>query len=494
MFQIFINDEEVVCESSFDIEEQLANPSSIVLSKVFPKKWKGTDKLLTDYYFPKDYSRCKILRNGELYFLGIVKNSADMVIDPRKPHYCSLQILDYSTLLSEGDVLDYVIVNKTVSEAINQVVDSISKYGFVVGNIQIKKEYDTVIGAYSTSEKAPYDVFYYLSQISQSRWSTRLVDEDTIAIDFIDYDLVLSTKNIENKSNFFNENKIIDISYSYSTSDYRNKQIITSEEVFGNVEQNQTLIADGFNKSFKLEQKIGSINAVKKNGITQTVITKEEYDLGISCDFYFTLKNDTIESVDTISSGNVIEVSYIPIIKGREIAVNSGEISRIGNSLKVDGTIARYENRSDVTNSKELLAVGNSYIKYKGKPEIEITILSEKDFLTLGSKYYYDAPINDLKNYYLITKKVTKVIQSGDFYMVKYEYTLSNSYDTENEINFFDNQRSKNSGNIGEGETVTRNIDIINTTNIIFSGLNIEEISVIGDNILNSSLNSPLNN
>ena len=55
MYKIFINNEEVVCESSFDIEEELSNPSSIVLSKVYPKSWKGTNKLLTNYYFPQDY-------------------------------------------------------------------------------------------------------------------------------------------------------------------------------------------------------------------------------------------------------------------------------------------------------------------------------------------------------------------------------------------------------------------------------------------------------
>ena len=56
MFTIFINEEEVVCESNFQIKEEFMNASSIELYKVYPKSWKGTNKLLTDYYFPKDYS------------------------------------------------------------------------------------------------------------------------------------------------------------------------------------------------------------------------------------------------------------------------------------------------------------------------------------------------------------------------------------------------------------------------------------------------------
>ena len=106
MFQVFIDNEEMVCESDFTIKEEFMNPSSIELYKVFPKAWKGTNKLFDEYYFPEDYSKCKILKDGELYFTGIVKNSADMELNPFKPHYCSVQILDPSTLLSEGTTLD----------------------------------------------------------------------------------------------------------------------------------------------------------------------------------------------------------------------------------------------------------------------------------------------------------------------------------------------------------------------------------------------------
>ena len=158
MFQVFIDNEEMVCESNFTIKEEFMNPSSIELYKVFPKSWKGTNKLLDEYYFPEDYSKCKILKDGELYFTGIVKNTADMELNPFKPHYCSVQILDPSTLLSEGTTLDYVIANKTVEEAILQVIASIEDYGFVIGHIEVPQDQNTVIGAYSTLDKAPYDV------------------------------------------------------------------------------------------------------------------------------------------------------------------------------------------------------------------------------------------------------------------------------------------------------------------------------------------------
>ena len=43
------------------------------------------------------------------YLVELLKNSANMVLNPFKPHYCSLQILDKNTLLSEGKTLDFVI-------------------------------------------------------------------------------------------------------------------------------------------------------------------------------------------------------------------------------------------------------------------------------------------------------------------------------------------------------------------------------------------------
>ena len=136
-----------------------------------------------------------------------------MELNPLKPHYCSLQILDPSTLLSEGTTLDYVITNKTVTEAINQVIASISDYGFVAGNIQIPEQYDTLIGAYSTLDKAPFDVFQYLSQISLTRWGTRMVDEDTTAIDFFSPELLDNQGTIELTKDYCSQNNIESITY-----------------------------------------------------------------------------------------------------------------------------------------------------------------------------------------------------------------------------------------------------------------------------------------
>lgn len=275
MFKIYIDDVEVKCDNQFDIEEEFMNPSSIVLTNVYPASWTPTD-LMNNYYFPEDYTKCKIYKDDELYFVGIVKNSADMELNPLKPHYCSLQILDPSTLLSEGTTLDYVIANKTVTEAINQVINSISDYGFVAGNIQIPEQYDTLIGAYSTLDKAPFDVFQYLSQISLTRWGTRMIDEDTTAIDFFSPELLESQGTIELTKEYCGQNHIESITYDYSTDDYRNKQIITSDEVFGNIEQTQTILSNGYDTSFNTEQKIGKISSIKVNDSEATFATSDE--------------------------------------------------------------------------------------------------------------------------------------------------------------------------------------------------------------------------
>lgn len=614
----------MVCENKFNIEEEITNPSSIILNKVYPKAWKGTNKLLKEYYFPQDYSKCLIKEYGKnlfdkdnanalnayfnkvttkitshnsnrmlylkclpnttytvsrlhtggntffigytnetpvigsqvyniktneivvdnresltlttgakaqyivaryyhttadadyteqellesiqiekgsimtsfesyetLIFAGIVKNTADMNLNPFKPHFCSLQILDPSTLLSEGKVLDYVIANKTIEEAINQVIDSISDYGFVAGNINIPEKYNTVIGAYSTLDKAPFDVFQYLSQISLTRWGTRTIDEDTTAIDFFDPDELESGEPILLTEEYFKQNKICDLNYDYSTTDYRNKQIITSDEVFGNVEQKQILISNGYDTTYIIEQKIGKINSIMVNGSPATFVTNEEKKYGIEADFYYTVLENQVNSAQIYSAGTQIQVNYIPIVKGREVSINNGELGRIYANLGRNGAITRYENRNDVTDSKELQAVGQSYIKFKGIPEITLTLTSRKDFLKLGEKHYFEAPLQELKSDYLVKAKTTSILQNGEFSEIIYTYKLTNSFDTENEINYFDNQRAKNNGNISQGEYITRNIDIENTANIIFSNLTVEEITIEGDNVLDSVLDSP---
>ena len=84
-----------------------------------------------------------------------------------------------------------VIVDKTITEAIQQVIDIISPYGFELGNIQIINP-DDMIGAYSTKDKTAYDVFNYLADISQSRWTTRTLGKGKVAIDFYDPTLMTS--------------------------------------------------------------------------------------------------------------------------------------------------------------------------------------------------------------------------------------------------------------------------------------------------------------
>ena len=411
----------------------------------------------------------------ELIFAGIVKNSGNMVLNPRKPHYCSLQILDYSTLLSESDTLDYVISNKTIPEAIEQVIGSISNYGFVIGNINIK-DTTSIIGAYSTLDKTPYDVFEYLSEISQSVWFTRMIDENTIAIDFYDVDYLPQNDDIEYTREYFDENKINNIEYDYSTNDYRNKQIIKSSQVYGNVDYVETIIASGYDKTFNTSENIGIINSIKVNGVNKTIGTNVDKEIGLDADFYYSVGMNTFESNEnspTYSAGTTIVITYIPLIKGRSLAINNSEVSRINNQIQRRGTITRYENRDDILSAEELNKVAQSYIKTYSNSEISLKLNSSKNFLNIGSKIFFNAPLEELKKEYLVKKKTTIIKQGGDFSLIKYQYELSSTFNLNNEINYFDNQRRKSEGNISTGKSIDRNIDVESTANVIFYDLEV---------------------
>lgn len=491
--KVLINEEEVICNKDFTIKEEMLNTPSVILNNVYPKAWETAKDYTTNFYHPQDYSKCKILDvDGEdetLLFCGVVKNSGNISLNPREPHYSTLQILDFKTFLSEGETLDFVIANKTILEAIEQIIDAISEYGFVLGNVDIEASND-VIGAYSTLNKTAYDVFNYIADITQSRWTTRMVDEDSVAIDFYDPNKLPLGTAINYNTTFFCNNLIDDISYSYNTQDYRNKQVMTSNEVYGNINQIQTIIADGYATQFLVEQKIGQIQSISVNGVQKTFTTNAEKQIGYTADFYYTIGNSTFESARTISLGSTIIIEYIPIIRGRQIITNNTEISRIADVTDRKGVVARYENRSDATTNTELRLIGESYIKYKGQPEILLTIKTRKNLWNVGNRVQFNAPIQDLTLEYMVKAKETNYITTID--TLFYTYTLTSNFNSESAINYFDNQRAKNNGNIGEGEYINRNVDYENSATIIFYDTDYEVITMTGDNELQSTLSSPL--
>ena len=498
MIQMFINNEEVVSNKEFTITEEMLATSSTILNNCYPKSWEDNQEYTNSFYYPKDYSKCKILKDNQLIFCGVVKNSGNISLNPRYPHFCSLQILDFKTFLSEGETLDFVINNKTIQEAIEMVIDAIKDYGFILGNIQILNPND-VIGAYSTLEKTAYDVFQYLADISGSRWFTRTIDENTIAIDFYDPTLMQHGNNIEYNTQYFENNNIQDISFNYGSRDYRNKQVMLSDEVYADIDYTQSFNSDGFTRTYTTTNNIGILKKVLYDGVNEvSFATNEEKELGIDADYYYTVGSNTIEQNENRSvpiAGRNITVVYTPLVKGRQIVYNTDEVNRINSQTGRKGVIARYENRNDVLSSEELNKVGQSYIRYKGSAEVNLKVVTkDKDLYNIGQIVYFEAPINGLAQDYMIKKKETKIIATGSDFNIWYTYELSSSFNSERAINYFDNQRNKSTGNILAGEFITRNIDIENTANIIFRDLTVTEITANGDNILDCALDSPFNN
>lgn len=492
--KILINNEEVICSKDFTIEQEMLSTPSVILNNVYPKTWETSQDYVSNFYYPEDYSKCLIYdENNTLLFAGVVENTGDISLNPRQPHYCNLQVLDFKTFLSEGETLDFVIANKTVTEAIEQVVSTVSDYGFVVGNIDILNP-NEVIGAYSTKDKTAYDVFQYLADITQSRWTTRMIDADTVAIDFYDPTLMPEGTAIEYTNEWFENNDIHDMTFSYASRDYRNKQIMTSDEVYGNIMQTENIIANGYQMQFNTTEKIGEINSITIDGVSYSVTTKENKELGIVADFYYTSGEMFFESSDLQSAGSILTVVYTPIVLGRQIIINASEISRISSSTGRNGIISRYENRNDAITSNELQQIGKSYIKYKGSPEITLTVTTSNNIWDIGQTVEFEAPIGELSTNYMVKKKTIKYIVAGTFKYIVYTYEMSSSFNSEQAINYFDNQRAKTSGNIGAGESIARQYDIENTANIIFYNTTFSPVQVIGDNILDCVLNSPFNN
>jgi hypothetical protein len=423
----------------------------------------------------------------DIIFCGVVKNSGNISLNQRYPHYSTLQILDYKTFLSEGETLDFVIANKTILEALEQVINTISNYGFELGNVNIINP-NEIIGAYSTKDKTAYDVFNYIADITQSRWTTRTIGLGQVAIDFYDPSLMPQGKEIDYTNEWFCENKIIDMTHNYGTWDYRNKQVMTSQQVLGNVLQTETTIYDGYATQIMTELPIGTITSILVNGVQVDVGTNNEKKIGITADFYYTTGKNYFEKNMNISVGSPIVINYYPIVEGRQVVENGVEIDRVSETTGTIGKISRYENRNDATTSLELQKIGQSYIKYKGTPEIKLTIKTESNLWNIGDKVYFNSPIEELTTDYMVkTKKINYIVTAEKIF---YTFELTSSFNSESEINYFDNQRAKTNGNIEEGEFVSRNVDIDSVANIIFYDATIEEVEA--NNTLQSELETIL--
>lgn len=405
----------------------------------------------------------------DLLFSGVAKRTGNISLNPFHAHYCDLQVLDYKTLLSEGDTLDYVIADKTVEEAIDMVIDSVKDYGFIKGNVSIPDNFK--MGTYNTQEKTAYDVFQYISDITQTKWTTRVINQDTVAIDFYNpYDKT-PVGTIDSTQQYFKDNNIIDITYNYSTEDYRNKQVMTSNEVVSSITQTFRVYADGVNKTFDIGQTIGDISyayyTTSTDFVICDVITKAEQEQGYSGDIIYTPGETTFETDDKLANGVAITLEINLLVPGRQIALNEPEISRIATQNNRKGVISRYENRDDTKSSVELQRIAQSYIEYKGKAEITLTVQTQNVRLCeIGDIMIYNSSLSTLNDNYMCKKIDTEMIMTtGDIF---YTFEFSNTYNTENAINYFDNQRNKTLGNISDGQTITRNLDIENTLDIVF--------------------------
>ena len=491
MIKMYIAGEEVVSDKEFTIKEEMLSASSTILNNCYPKSWENDRDYTSRFYFPKDYSKFTLYDDETLLFAGVVKNSGDISLNPRYPHYCSLQILDYKTFLSESDTLDFVIDNKTIEEAIEMVIDTVSGYGFEKGNIEISQA-NEIIGAYSTLNKTAYDVLQYLANISGSRWRTRFIDEDTTAIDFYDPDLLPQADDIEYTKEYWEEENVVDLTFNFGTRDYRNKQIMLSDEVYSSISSDELFTTTGYETTFLTENNIAFINSIKVNGVSKSFATTQDKEEGATADFYYTPSKNIVESDTTYTAGSQIIVDYVALVKGRQIVFNNDEVRRIAEQTNTIGIISRYETRNDVLSSDELDQIGQSYIKYKGVPEVILTLTTQNnDLFNIGEVAFFNAPINDLQDNYMVKSKEINYIVNKSQVNLFYTYKLTSSFNSEKEINYFDNQRNKATGNISEGESITRNIDIQNNANIIWDNLTITEIEIDGDNILNSVLNSP---
>lgn len=486
---MYIGNEEVVCNNEINIVEQLKNCNTAVLNNCYPLSWETDKDYVSRFYMPKDYSLFKLIfdySNGELcteageniltedgenitiggldpevIFVGVIKKSKPINLRPDMPHFSTLQVLDFKTFLSEGDLFNFVLTDISVQDAIEYVIGEYSRYNFTVGNLNLGDKLNETINNYNCNQKTLFDVLEYFAQITESVWTTRYVSDTEIAIDFYLLRELPQGIDLVYDKTFCDEKSIVDISYSLDTDNYRNKQIMTADKIIANALNTEYFIITS--DEYKTDENISQITSVKVNNVVKTFATTQDRENGETADLYYKVGSNVLELSDSELPGSILEIKYYPQIPGRQAVFNTEEIERINEQLNNSGVIARYENRQDADTSKELNSVGQYYIRFKGRPEITITLKTiNNDIYNVGDLVYFNNndtdDLEDLVDTYAVKKKTLQIIQNnadGTSYIF-YTYELSNNYNFESQVNYFDNQRAKTIGNIKEGDYINR--------------------------------------
>lgn len=499
--RMFIAGEEVVCSNQLTIVEELTNTNTLVLNNCYPLSWEQT-KDYTQFYTPKDYSLFKLAYNYSDYnlatengediltesgeeilaenslvtaFIGVVKRSQAINLRPFDPHYATLQVLDFKTFLNEGDLFNFVITETTVNDFISRVVGAYSGYNFVVGNINLGNKGNQIVGNYSCDQKTLFDVLQYISQITNSIWKVRYINDTNYAIDFYDINSLPQGMDLVYDTDYFNNNSIVDISYNFNTNNYRNKQVITSPNIISYTINSEELYTDSNNNEYKLSNNVGSIVSVTIDGTELSFASEEDKNNGITADLYYTVGSNIIELEEEVLPTQILNIEYYPMLPGRITVLNTDEIDRIGSQLNNTGIISRYEQRQDATSADELNSIGQTYIQFKGKNDIVLQVKTiNNDLWNVGELVYFDNTntegLVDLVGTYAVKKKTIQIFQNNadSTSQIFYIYELDNNYNFENEINYFDNQRAKTIGNIQEGQFINKYIEHTETMQIIF--------------------------
>lgn len=501
MIHMYIDNEEVVCDKTINIVKQINNTNTVILNNCYPLSWEQEKDYVSKFYMPKDYSFFKMTKNyesqnittendidiltednqnliigamDEVIFTGIVKQSKEIDLRPSSPHYATLQVLDMKTFLSEGDLFNFVLTEMTIEDAIEYVISQYSKYNFVVGNLNLGNKLNDIIANYNCNQKTLYDVLEYIAQITNSIWTTRYVNDTETAIDFYSLDSLPTGIDLIYNQNFCDVNSIIDINYKINTSNYRNKQIITSDVINSNIINIQNFITTGI--EYETDTIISIISEVSIDGTILTVATTQDKENGQTADVYYEVGNNKFELSEQVLPGHNLQIKYFSQIPGRQVVLNQDEILRIDNQLDNSGVIARYENRKDTNSSRELNSIAQTYIQFKGKPEITLTVRTiNNDIYEVGNVVYFDTDniegLENLIDNYAVVEKTMQIIQNNasGTANIFYTYKMNNNFNFENQINYFDNQRAKALGNIKEGEFINRYIENYKKFNIVFN-------------------------
>ncbi len=468
--KLTINGREFDCSRDITYSNHVFNNSgsSTKLKNVYPVDLEQQNgNRLTPFKLDK-YSIAIIYVGNTLFDFGVVKVQKGGSLNRRKPKHINLNIVSYKEWLTKK-FMDFPILNATPEYIVNKVITTLNNDRIKVGTLSFGNKAKII--SYNTKSKTAWEVLKKLVEPHTNSMLQILTTQDgSITINFYDRTSILGINN-GNKgidmdlstdalfTQFDDLYKIEDIEWAENNLKSNNFVRIDSEGSLSTILQKEIIDLTQGQSDIILPFNVGQVDRaesfveIDNNRRKIFIETQDNAARGKNYDVSYSINSNTISLNERLLNRNgTLQFSYRPIIRQTLDFTDSNDQAKVATLAGGgDGILAQYEKHNDLTETKDMIALGNNYLENGTDEKIKLIVTLENPAWELGQHVNYKG---ELQNGELPSSRYSEmdgeyIVREVNFRMsgadsntqierTSFEYHLVKSQDLENEQNFYD--------------------------------------------------------